>query len=313
MQNTIGTAYLDFSDGLTRFLCTQNVMVLDVVRGAAPGTRRLLLGERTGAQVTHVVAISRSAGSATPIDNEHTVLEHAGRVLRPAFRRSLPEVVERLDVGTSVRGLAMTAVPGLSSADRRPRTSARELLAAMSEWLGAVWADTAEGSGPVDLGGSCVRAVLAHSHPTPMPQPAAVDIVRRARARLAEFEVPQTLTHGCLCRRHVIAAGAVVGVDDWGLGSPAGDPLRDLGRFAVSLADARLPEVLAGRTSFATGIRHFVTSALGRTPVPRKLWREVLLLTQLELAFEALERGDPHGMARLSRSVRALQVPTRTR
>ena len=131
--------------------------------------------------------------------------------------------------------------------------------------------------------------------------------------RLADFEVPQTLTHGCLCRRHVIAAGAVGGVDDWGLGSPAGDPLRDLGRFAVSVADARLPEVLAGRTSFATGIRHFVTSTLGRTPVPRKLWREVLLLTQLELAFEALERGDPHGMARLSRSVRALQVPTRTR
>ena len=188
MQNTIEAAYLDFSDGLTRFLCTQNVMVLDVVRGAAPGTRRLLLGERTGAQVTHVVAISRSSGSATPIDNEHAVLEHAGRVLRPAFRGSLPEVIERLDVGTSVRGLAMTAVPGLGSADRRPRTSARELLAAMSEWLGAVWADTAEGSGPVDLGGSCVRAVLAQSHPTPMPQPAAVDIVRRARARLADFE-----------------------------------------------------------------------------------------------------------------------------
>lgn len=313
MQNTIGDAYLDNSDGLSRFLWSRNVTVIDVARGAAPDTRRLLLGERTGGEVTHVIAITQSTESVTPVDNEHAVLEHAGRVLRPGLRRSLPEVIERLDVGTSVRGLAMTAVPGLGSADRRSKTSTKELLAAMPAWLGAVWADTARGSGPVDLGGRCVQAVLAQSHPSPLPQPAAVDLVRRARARLAEFELPLTLTHGCLCRRHVVATGDVVGVDDWGLGSPAGDPLRDLGRFAVSIADARLPEVLAGRTSFATSIRHFMTSVMKWTPVPRQLWREVLLLSQLELAFEALERGDPHGMARLSRAVRVLQVPTRTR
>lgn len=312
MQNTFEAEYLDLSDDLSRFMCTRNVSIVDVVRGAAPNTRRLLLGEHTG-QVTHVVAISRSTESASLIDNESTVLEHARRELRPAVRRTVPKVLEQLDVGEQGRGLAMTAVPRPKSAERHPRSGTKELLTAMPEWLGAVWADTAVGSGPVDLGRSRVQAVLAQTPATAMPQPAAVDIVRRARARLAECEVPLTLTHGCLCRRHVTATGAVMGVDDWGLGSPVGDPLRDLGRFAVSVADARLPEVLTGRTSFATSIRHFMTSALARTPVPRQLWREVLLLTQLELAFEALERGDPHGMARLSRAIRVLQAPTRTR
>ncbi|HSE10901.1 MAG TPA: hypothetical protein VLB29_19720 [Nocardioidaceae bacterium] len=312
MQNTIEAEYLDLSDDLNRFMCIRNVSIVDVVRGAAPDTRRLLLGEHTG-RVTHVVAISRSPASASLIENEKAVLEHARRMLRPTVRHTVPKVIERLDVGASGRGLAMTAVPRIKNAERRPRSSSKELLTAMSEWLGAMWADTAVGSGPVDLGRSRVQAVLAQTHGTAMPQPAAVDIVRKARDRLAEYEVPLTLTHGCLCRRHVIATDAVMGVDDWGLGSPVGDPLRDLGRFAVSLADARLPEVLTGRTSFANNIRHFMTSALGRTPVPRQLWREVLLLAQLELAFEALERGDPHGMARLSRAIRVLQAPTRTR
>jgi aminoglycoside phosphotransferase (APT) family kinase protein len=98
----------------------------------------------------------------------------------------------------------------------------------------------------------------------------------------------------------------VVGVDDWGHASQSGDPLRDLGRFAVRLADRRLAEVVAGRTSYARTVRRLVAAGLERTALPPQLWRDVLVLAQLELAVESLDRGDPSAFSLLLTAVRAL-------
>jgi hypothetical protein len=291
----------------TRFLERHNVAVLDVVRGAAPDTRRLLVGDPETGIVSYAVAVAHVTSDVNPIDNEQTVLQEPGVDLRPGILRTMPRVVERVDVFTTLNGLVVTGVPGLRVAGRkRPSMKTRELLSAMPAWLLAVWDDSCGPLLPVDLGAEALSAMLGR-HERALRLEPALDAIRRARHRLGEYEMPQALSHGCLCPRHVMTdGGSVIGVDDWGMATKASSPLRDLGRFAVRVADARLPEVLAGKTSYAAAMRQFVSAVLDHTPVPRQLWREVLVLAQLELAMESLERADPNGMVLLSRAVRAL-------
>lgn len=295
------------------FLRERNLAILDVRRGAAPDSRRLILGPPGGTKVAWVVAVAHGPRENNAVDNEEQVLHHAHTVLRTGLRSSIPEVRERIEVYSSLDGLLLTAVPGLTVGDRR-RTAqrTRELLTAVPRWIGGVWTDSASGTARTDLGAADVRAVLAQHQPIPRLEP-AMDAIRRARLRIAEYEVPQTLTHGCLCPRHVTLVDGVLGVDDWGAGATAGDPLRDVGRFGVGVAGGRLPEVLAGRSTFAAEIRTFLGAVLVHTSVPPQLWREVLVLAQLELATESLERADPNGMHLLSRAVRLSKALTRTR
>jgi hypothetical protein len=56
-----------------------------------------------------------------------------------------------------------------------------------------------------------------------------------------------------------------------------------------------------------------MSEAMGLLTVPPQLWREVLVLSQLELAFEALRRSDPFGMVRLDLAIGALPDPDTTR
>lgn len=295
------------------FLRERNLAILDVRRGAAPDSRRLILGRPGGTKVTWVVAVAHGPREHNAVDNEEQVLRHAHSVLRGGLRSSIPELKERIEVYSSLDGLLLTAVPGLSVGDRRRTTQrTRELLTAVPRWIGGLWTDSASGTERTDLGAADVQAVLAQHQPIPRLEP-AMDAIRRARLRIAEYEVPQTLTHGCLCPRHVTLVEGVLGVDDWGAGAIAGDPLRDVGRFAIGVAGGRLPEVLSGKSAFAGEIRQFLGAVLVHTPVPTQLWREVLVLTQLELATESLERADPNGMHLLSRAVRLSRALTRTR
>jgi hypothetical protein len=295
------------------FLQDRNLAILDVRRGAAPDSRRLVLGPAGGTKVAWVVAVAHGPREGNAVDNEEQVLQHAHSVLRSALRGTVPEVRQRIEVYSSLDGLLLTAVPGLTVGTRR-RTAqrTRELLTAVPRWIGGIWTDSTSGTARTDLGAADVQAVLAQHQPIPRLEP-AMDAIRRARLRIAEHEVPQTLTHGCLCPRHVTIADGLLGVDDWGAGTISGDPLRDVGRFAIGVAGGRLPEVLAGRSAFAGEIRQFLNSVLVHTPVPPQLWREVLVLAQLELATESLERADPNGMHLLSRAVRLSRALTRTR
>lgn len=301
------------SSRFSAFLDRRRVAIHDVVRGAAPESRRLLLGPRGGDTVTYAVAVGYGVGGRRAVENEQLVLEQGAVPLRPELRRSLPSALEHVEVYAGLDGLVMTAVPGLRTPARPwTGTRTRELLAAMPRWLLAVWEDTAGEARQVDLGAAELSTVLPPNESTRRLEP-VLDAVRRARLRLAEYELPGVLTHGCLCPRHVTVDGDAVGVDDWGLGGVAGDPLRDLGRFAVSVAGGRLPEVLAGHSAFAAEVRQCVTGVLAHTPVPARLWREVLVLAQLELAVESLEHADPNGMHLLGRSVRLCGALTRTR
>lgn len=290
---------------LARFLNRSRAAVLDVVRGAAPDTRRLLVGSPHSRRVSYVVAAGPTPPAWYGAEAEHeTLLSVEGR-LRPVVDGTLPRVVDRVQVSATLTGVVLTAVPGLVAGQHEDGSSPRGFLTALESWLPQVWEDTAGPRRPTDLGGLTAQTVLARHAGSARMAP-TLGVIHRASQQVAPLEVPATLSHGCLCLRHVrIQAAAVVGVDDWGLGATAGDPLRDLGRAAVHAAGPRLPEVLVGRTSFAGVVRHFLAAGLEVHGAPRQSWRDVLVLTQLELASEAFDRGHPDGLALLAQAVQA--------
>ena len=119
------------------------------------------------------------------------------------------------------------------------------------------------------------------------------------------------MTHGCFCARHVFVDDGRVGVDDWGLAHLQGDPLRDLGRYAVDMAGHRLPEVFEGRTRFAAHVRRGVCSGHGGAVGPDAARGATCCSSHSSrLAFTELGHGDASRLSLLQQAVRAL--PTRT-
>lgn len=294
---------------LASFLERKRLAVLDVARGSLAGSRRLLVGRPGDPTVTHAVAVVHSEATTKAVDTEQAVLGWAPARLRPQTLATLPRVVQRVAVDRTRTGLVVTGVPGLRPAEEhratlRPHTA----LAAASPWLSAVWEDSAGERRPVDVGRAARERLRARYRTSPTVADALL-AVELAFRRLTAVEVPQTLTHGCLCTRHLkIEGNAVVGVDDWGQASVASDPLRELGHLATDVAGCRLSEVLLGRTAFASMVREFVTAGLDRVGLPHPLWRDVLLLSQTERAARALELGDGHPLHVLITAARARPV-----
>ncbi|HET8603394.1 MAG TPA: hypothetical protein VFM09_05650 [Marmoricola sp.] len=290
---------------IDRFLERNHAMVVDVLPGATSSSRRLLVGRRPGGPLTHAVAVGTD-GTDQPLATEERALR-AVPALPPELARTLPRVVERVRVDARHDGLVLTAVPGLSrQAPGSPEVRPGQLLVQVSDWLGLLWRGTAGPEGSAALAVQSLPAFLERYDDSARLRSALVHL-RAARDRLGQFEVQRTLRHGCLCLRHVrLGPERVIGVDDWSLGSPSANPLLDLGAFAARLAGPRLPETVAGRTSYAGNFRQFLSGGLARLGLPRSLWRDVLLLAQFETAFAALERGEPDQIALLVAALGAI-------
>ncbi|HEY6934772.1 MAG TPA: hypothetical protein VI452_15335 [Marmoricola sp.] len=292
-------------ESIDGFLARHHAVVVDVLPGAAPATRRLLVGHGDGPTVTHAIAVSTD-GSTLPLDTEEQVLGVVPR-LPGELARTMPRVVGRVRMTTDQEGLAVTAVPGLGpSTPGTPRVRAGQLLLQVSDWLALLWRESATGESSATLATSTLPAFLQRYGDSLRLRSAHLQL-QAAHDRVAQFSTGCTVGHGCLCARHVkIGGDRVVGVDDWTLGSVSANPLLDLGGFASRLAGSRLPEVLAGRTSHAAMYRQFVASGLSRLGLPRSLWRDVLLLAHFEIAYAALERGEPDQIGSLMAAVSGL-------
>lgn len=290
---------------IDRFLERIHATVVDVLPGATPASRRLVVGRGAAGPLTHVVAVGTD-GADQPLATEERVLR-AVPGLPPELARTLPRVVERVRVDAKHDGLVLTAVPGLG----RPQPGSSELrpgqlLVQVSDWLGLLWRDTSGPEASAALAVESLPAFLERYADSARLRSAPAHL-RAARDRLGPFAVRRTLGHGCLCLRHVrLGPERVVGVDDWSVGSPSANPLLDLGSFAARLAGPRLPELVAGRTSYAGIFRQFLSGGLGRLGLPRSLWRDVLVLAQFETAFAALERGEPDQIALLVAALGAI-------
>jgi hypothetical protein len=274
---------------LDEFLVAAHVEVVDVTRGAAAGTRRLLLGEPHGRSVSYSVAVADGAPSAPALDREVRFLTELRSVASPPVLATLPSVVATVTVGARP-GVVMTA-SGPVPRYRRGPVADPDALEAVGGWLDALWCDTAGPTGPVDLGRQAADVLLARW--VGVERLAAVlSAVHRARRRMGRRRTPRTAGHGRLCPRRVyVRDGAVLGVDDWGRAGLGADPLRDLGSFAVRHAGARLTEVVADRAGPTRRVGDFVRAGLAATGLPESGWRDVLVLAQAERAVDGLERG----------------------
>jgi hypothetical protein len=118
---------------------------------------------------------------------------------------------------------------------------------------------------------------------------------------LSSFSTPRTAVHGDFWFGNLLVdgPGRVTGVVDWEHASPRGEPLRDLGRFAVSYSlyldrhtpagrrvsghrQLRADHVCAGIAYGLTGagwyprlVRGFLTAGLARLGLPETLWYAV--------------------------------------
>ena len=293
-------------ESLSAFLAREGLAVLDVVPTAGAHGRRLLLGKPGSQLATHAVALADGERS-TRLQTEQQVLGWLHVTLGPALSATVPQVVTAVQVDLSSGALVTTAVPGLcppgNQGARANHRKPQLLLKAVDAWLEQLWAETGSGSrAPVEVGGQGMQWLL-----TRYPDSPRLASIHQAQHTLGSHAVPGAAVHGCLCPRHVKTdERGVIGVDDWGSASTQGDPLRDLGGFAVHLTEGRLAEALTGRTSFARAVRGFVTAGLERTGLPGRLWRDLLLLAHLDRTGDAVMHDDPDAPALLTTLAQAL-------
>lgn len=273
---------------LHAFLVRSRLSVLDVLRGAAPGTRRLVVGEAATSLPVCVVGVASELPGANAVESEIRLLRQLSGRMRPRLRATVPSARGAIRVGQRL-GAVLSAVPGTGAPwVQAPHEAGRPML----DWLDMLWGDSAEGVADSDLGSAACELLEARFGSAPAAQP-VLRRLERARARLEGVRLPRTAGHGCLCPRHVhVRDGAVIGVDDWGLGSPEADPLRDLGGWVVAVAGEHIADVIDGEGSLGTALRDLVDSALGQLGITGTLWREVLLLAMAEAAVTGIAAHD---------------------
>jgi hypothetical protein len=302
---------------LEAFLDRRGLEVIDVVPGAGHLGRRLLLAAPGATRATTAVAIADADDSRRAAENEQEVLQQLRATTDTELTVTIPRVLQRVRASRSAVGLVLELPKTPTGQDTvtRGRTENQNvllLLKAVDAWLELFESRTAcDRLLPAEVGTAGVLWLTGLYPDCRMG--AGLDGIIRAQRLLSAHDVRRTAVHGCLCPRHVTVSadrGRVEAVDDWGLASVAGDPLVDLGGFAVRLAGDRLGEVLDGRTTFARTVRSFVTAGLTRLGLPGRLWRELLLLAQVDRAHHAAGHSEADhsllitNLARDLRSVR---------
>jgi hypothetical protein len=291
---------------LSAFLADHGIEILDVRSGTASGTRRLILGRVGDPQPTHAVVVANTQDAVAALETESRHLEELQGRLGPAMRITVPSPVEQLEVA-GLPALVVTAVPGHRAfPDETLRSGARAEADAVQSWLAQLWRETADEPDTVDLGRDVLELVRSRSRRV-SGMADTVRAVDRAYARLSEFSIPRTASHGCLCRQHVfVEEGVVTGVDSWGASQLRGEPLRDLGHWVVRSTGRHLDQVIAARTPLNRTLRDFVIAGLAVWAIPPTYWRDVLFLAETELAVKALQGGDYTAMELLTKISRAL-------
>ena len=142
------------------FLADRHVDVIDVARGAAPGTRRLVVGDKRTGRATHVVSVAVAPDAGARVEAEARHLEELRLLVRPALTMSLPSVVARVEV-SGRPGLVLSAVPGVGPRGARSPAALMDEAIRVRAWLTMMWSDTAREPAPVDFGSQAYDVLLA--------------------------------------------------------------------------------------------------------------------------------------------------------
>jgi Phosphotransferase enzyme family len=231
----------------------------------------------------------------------------------PGTPRVLPSVDFQGRQAMVVSGLQGT--PMFTSYHRRRHTTRPKLVAAdftaVQGWLESFQLQTLGPRVPVTVV-SGMQEQLENRFRDDEQLAPTVEILSKLNARLGQHSVPQAAVHGDLwCGNVLVADRRVSGVVDWELGAGEGNPLRDLGRFAITYAlyldrhtkssksvsghpglradgwGAGVRYAVEGDGWFCGLFRSFIRSGLVRLGAPNLDWRDVVQAGLLEIAVTA--------------------------
>jgi aminoglycoside phosphotransferase (APT) family kinase protein len=294
-----------------------------------PGTRVVLLGASrdVNAKVTlvllddygpaQVVKVPTTTAAADVVHNEGFMLEALSGAQLGRLAATIPRALGYLSAD-GLPALVTTALTGVPMAVRyhgwrhtRRRRAVRADFAAAGDWLAQLQARSADGAGPVTFFDDALAAIAER-----FPDHTGLPDIRRGfaenAAALALCRTPRTVVHGDYWFGNLLLDGdRLVGVVDWESGELAGEPLRDVARFAVSYAlyldrhtrpgrrvrghrgltasawGEGLVYAVTGTGWFPAVVRDYVGAALERLGLPRDLWRDVLLAGIADVAATA--------------------------
>ncbi len=289
-----------------------------------------------GSPASLVVKVPTTARAAAAVAREAQVLTALHALSSPLIEVTVPQVVEMVTaahgealVTSLAPGAPMTTAYHRWRHTRSPVAVSRD-LGAVATWLRRLHAETASGTAPVEMDAGITDGILARFGREPNVVH-AVSNVRSACARLRVHSTPRTVVHGDLwCGNILVRDGSVRGVVDWEEATVAGEPLRDIARFALTYAlyldrHTRSGRAVAGHpglhaTDWGAGIaylldgegwmcdllRALVRVAMRRLGVPGSLWRDALVAGIAEVAARAddpnFARAHLRLVARLARS-----------
>lgn len=296
-----------------------------------PGSRTVLLDASRDPNSSVTVLVTAPGGEepdwavkvATTQAAASVVAREAELLVQLADRRlrrvgpTVPRQVGVLDAD-GLLAVATSVVPGVPMQAgyhafrhlARPAAVLTDFTAA-GDWLAALHADSSAETAPIALLDGVAERIVAR---WPDDERAAVLAEKLAplAARLKSARTPRTVVHGDFWAGNLLLTGAAVtGVVDWASGELAGEPLRDVARFALSYAlyldrhtrpgrpvaghpglrangwGAAIEYAITRPSWFGALVRCFVTSALARLGAPAELWRDVLLAGLGEVAVTA--------------------------
>jgi aminoglycoside phosphotransferase (APT) family kinase protein len=273
----------------------------------------LLVSPQDGNAVLAVKAPTTDA-AARAVAREADVLVDVSKLPLPGLAETIPHVVDALDfngrralVTKALCGTAMTTTYLRWRHTASPGRVARD-FELVSRWLGEFQAATAADAAPIDLDRG-VRLRLRVRFAGDERLEDDLGRLEEVHARLRQHSVPRTAVHGDLWFGNILLdRGEITGVVDWESGALAGEPVRDLVRFALvyslyldrrtkrgrSVAGhpglradrwgAGVEYALTGNGWYPELVRQFLCGGLARLGASPSVWGDALVAGVAEVA-----------------------------
>lgn len=270
------------------------------------------------ARLAAKVATTRSAEAE--VEREARQLVEVRRLELGRLRATVPRFVQlcehdgRLTLVESAlpgRALAGAFCGPVAVSHRRCRPAEVRVAGA---WLAEFQEATLRGPGPVDLLTPDVIERLDRLEQGARgdhPLSTVAERARSAQELLLRHQAPRSAVHGDFRPAHLLVdvpTAGVSGVLGWKRATPRGEPLVDLGRFAVTQMGHRSTAravpgavVLDGRGSHAEETRRFVRDGLSRLGLPEGLWYAVAWAATATLLAESHGYLEPRRAAAIAR------------
>lgn len=331
---------------LSSLLSTPGTRTVTVAGSSSADAKVNILLVPQGRQTPELaVKIPTTQRSSEAVEREARMLVDLRRMELGMLRTTIPRFVQVCDhegrsvlVASAVPGVPLARAYGSWSHTARPTTVAEDFAAA-GDWLARFQDATMSAAAPVDLLDGAAERIRhlpdreAGAHPRLTAKVA--DRVERVHDLLGQQRTPRTAVHGDFWFGNLLVdrpgTGRVTGVVDWEKACTRGEPLRDLGRFAVCYSThldrntapgrrvtghwrlradhdgAAVAYGLTGTGWYPRLVRSFLMAGLARLGLPEALWYAV---GWAGLADAAATEDDAGQAWRAVRALNRLPHPT---